>query len=239
MLSKLEGRARQLQSEIVGCLRQEAARDPDSAVDYVVLAAARYRRFAELYEEAPKRSTLHHRLSGLVGALKTTRELLDSDDTWLLAALSLGGWSEVEVRALERGSSSRVQAMLCELEKATEAALATLPLSGPAGGQKVVAEGPKQALVLDCAAIFEKYRPGEIAKPKGRGAVFRDFVRIVNTVATGDRDARLRRAIREARAAVQNGRAVQPEAAALLRAFDPLDEFRQHLKVLARRRSQS
>jgi hypothetical protein len=233
LVSELRARAGERRSEILECLGQEARSDPDEAIGYVILAAARYRRFAQLYEEAPTRTALRHRLIAVLNALRTARELLDSEDTCLLAALSLGGWSEAEVRALQRGCASKVQETLHGLEKATHAALAALPLSGRAGGQKVM-EGPKQRLVLDCAAIFEKYRPGEIREPKRRGAGFRDFVRIVHTVATGDPRERLRRAIREAREAVQDGRAIQPETSALAKAFDPLDEFRQQLTRLQR-----
>ena len=232
VLSELHNRARDRQSDIMDCLGQKARRNPNAALELVILAAARYRRLGPLYDDAPRRSVLHDRLMVLRSAVRTASELLSSGDTWLFAALSVGGLSEKEARGLNSGSVSKIQTTLGDLRHAAEAALKTLQLSGAAGGQKPM-RGPKQLLALDCAVIFEKYRPGEIEKPKGRGPGFRPFVQIVGEVATGDEWPSVRTAIRDARAAVRAGRAIPPTSISPTDAFDPLCYFRNQLKGLA------
>jgi hypothetical protein len=227
--SKIRERASDRTEQILDCLGQEARLDQDRVIEQVVLAALRYHDFLKLYENAPRRSVLHRQLRTLQESLKMARELLDNGGTALFASLLLGRLSESEVRALDSGSGSELQAQLREAQDATDAALARVRLTGAASGHKALALGPKQALVLYCAAIFERYRPGEIREPKHRGGEFPVFVRVVYQIATGDLQARLRRAIREARAAVANGRVRQPTDAALAEPFDPLGEFQEHL----------
>jgi hypothetical protein len=201
-------------------------------LEQVILAAARYRWLVPIYQSAPTRKVLHDRLTALRGAAAMVNELLNSLDTWLFAALSVGGLSDKEVRALNAGSTSEFAITLGSILQATEATLKMLQISGPAGGQKTM-RGPKQLLALDCAAIFEKYRRSEIEKPIGRGPGYRPFVQIVGEVATGDQWPSVRTSIRDARAALRDGRATQPARISPADAFDPLSNFRDQLLALA------
>jgi hypothetical protein len=235
---ELRSWAHERRSKILECLGREAHHDPDAAMEYVILVAARYRRFVFQYRDAPTRSALRAHLCALRDAVRTASGLLNSEDSWLLAALSLGGLLETEARALDRGSGSKIKAALRHLENATEAALKMLPLSGAAGGQKPMLSSA-QTLVLDCAAIFEKYRPSEIERPRHRGAGFPIFVNTVYEIATGQvyevataRQVALRRAIRNARAAVRERRVTQPAIGSATDESDLLSDLWGHLKTL-------
>jgi hypothetical protein len=232
--SELRSRAHERRTEIFECLGPQARRDPDAALEQVILVARRYRWFAALFDSAPSRKILRDRLIALQGAVRTASDLLNSRDTWLFAALSCGGLSENEARALDRGSESNLQIGVASLGQAAEAALKMVQLSGPASGQKPML-GPKQLLALDCGAIFEKYRPGEVKKPKGRGPGYPPFVEIVGEIATGGEWSGARTPIRDARAALRDGRAVQPTSISPANAFDWLSCFRDQLKALSRK----
>jgi hypothetical protein len=214
------------------CLGQKARSDPDRAFVDVVIAAAKYQEFAALYENAPTRSFLRSRLTNLRKAVETARKILGSGDGYLLAALSLCGLPKEEARRLDSGSGSKLQAMLGLVERAADEALALPWLSGPAGGQRAWAEGPKRALVIRCARIFEEYRPGEVTRTERKSPGFSAFVRIVYELATGEAEATLDRAIRDALAAIRDDRDVKPASNPLRDAFDPLEQFRRHLRKL-------
>jgi hypothetical protein len=191
LLSELRERADERRSELMECLGQGARRDPGRALVDVILAAARYRQFAQLYQDTPTRRYLRSRLTKLRDAVKTASKILGSGDSFLLAALSLGGLAEEEARLLDLGFDSKVQAVLRKLEGAADEALSARWLTGPASGQKAWAEGPKTALVVRCARIFERYRPGEITRTVSKSRGFPAFVRIVYEIATGEVDATL------------------------------------------------
>jgi hypothetical protein len=162
----------------------------------------------------------------------TARKILGSGDGYLLAALSIGGLPEEEARSLDFGSGSKLQAMLSELESATDEALALPWLTGPASAQRAWAEGPKTALAIHCARIFEKYRPGKVTRTESKSGGFPAFVRIVYEVATGETDATLDRPIRDAIAVIRGNRDVKPASNPIRDAFDPLEEFRRNLRKL-------
>src|SRR5262249_24379827 len=127
---ELRSRAHERRTEIFECLRQKVRRPPDAALEQVTLAAGRYRWFARLYGGAPTRRVLHDRLSALGQAVSTASALLNSRDTWLMAALSLGGLRDKEARALSSGSASKLEMALGDLGQAVETALETLQLTG-------------------------------------------------------------------------------------------------------------
>lgn len=210
LVSELRWRARPRQSEIMECLGQKARGDPRMAFYEVVSAAVKYRQFAALYKGAPTRNLLRSRVTKLRDAVTRATEILGSGDSFLLALLSLGGFAQEEARLLHFGSGSKVQAVLRELERGANNALAAPWLSGPASSQRAWAEGPKTALVIHCARIFEEYRPGEFTRTERKSPGFSAFVRIVYEVATGEADATLDRAIRDALAAIRNDRDVKP-----------------------------
>jgi hypothetical protein len=231
LLKELCERADERRSELMECLGQGARSDPGRALVDVIVAAARYREFAQLYQDAPTRSFLRSRLTKLRDAVKTAGGILFSGDSFLLAALSLSGLAEEEARVLDLGFGSKVQAMLSELEAAADAALALPGLTGPASGRKAWAEGPKTALVVRCARVFARYRPGEITRTESSSRGFPAFVRIVYEIATGE-DATLDRAIRDAIAAIRDDRDIKPASNPLRDALDPLEERRRHLRKL-------
>ena len=230
LLSELGRRARPRQSEIMACLGQKARSNSENAFVAVVVAAAKYRQFAALYESAPTRSFLRSRLTTLRKAVSTARKILGCGDGHLLAALSLGGLPEEEARSLDFGSGSKLQAMLSELESAADEALALPGLTGPASAQKAWAEGPKTALAIRCARIFEEYRPGKVTRTESKSGGFPAFVRIVYEIATGETDATLDRPIRDAIAAIRDNRDIKPATNPLR--GDQLEEFRRHLRKL-------
>jgi hypothetical protein len=232
LLSELRERADERRSELIECLGQGVRSDPGCALVDVILAAARYHQFVQLYRDAPTRSFLRSRLTKLRDAVRTAGKILDSGDSFLLAALSLGGLTKDEPRALDLGFGSKVQAVFRELEGAADEALALTGLTGPASGQKSWAEGPKTALAIRCARIFEKYRPGEVTRTESKSGGFPAFVRIVYKVATGEMDATLDRAIRDAIAAIRDDRDIKPSSNPFRDAFDPLEELRRHLRKL-------
>ena len=232
LLPELRKRARNRESDITECLGQEARGNPDHAFIAVLEAAWSYRRFAALYESAPTRSFLRTRLTKLRDAVRTAGKVLGSGDGFLLAALSLGGLPEEEARNLRFGSGSKLQAMLSELEGAANEALALPWLTGPASAQKAWAEGPKTALAIDCARIFERYQPGKVTRTVSKSGGFPAFVRIVYEVATGEVDATLERPIRDAIATIRDDRDIKPGSNPIREGFDPLEEFRRHLRKL-------
>jgi hypothetical protein len=75
-LSELGERARNRQSDIMECLGGKARSKSDGAFIDVVVAAAKYRQFAALYESAPTRSFLRSRLMNLRRAVATARKIL-------------------------------------------------------------------------------------------------------------------------------------------------------------------
>jgi hypothetical protein len=232
LLRELRERVAERRSELMECLGQEAWSDPgDTPID-VILAAASFRRFAQLYKGAPTRSLLRSRLTKLRDAVRRAGKILGSGDGFLLAALSLGGLTEEEARTLDFGSGSKLQAMLSELEAAADEALALPCLTGPASAQRAWAEGPKTALAIRCARIFEKYRPGKVTRSESKSGGFPAFVRIVYEIATGEMDATLDRAIRDAIAAIRDDRDIKPTSNPLRDAFDPIEELRRHLRKL-------
>jgi|SRR6516164_2018898 hypothetical protein len=94
------------------------------------------------------------------------------------------------------------------------------------------AEGPKTTLAIECARIFEKYQPGKVTKTERKSGGFPAFVRIVYEVATGETDATLDGAIRDAIAAIRDDRDIKPDSNPLRDAFDPLEKVRRHLTQL-------
>src|SRR5215469_1971967 len=157
ILPELGKRARHRNSDIIECLGKGARTNPDDAFIAVIVAAWSYRRFDALHRSAPTRRFLHTRLTKLRDAVRTAGKILGSNDGFLLAALSLGGLPEEEARALRFGSGSKLQSILSALDSISAATLALSGLTGPASGQKALAEGPKTALAIRCARIFEKY----------------------------------------------------------------------------------
>ena len=228
ILSELRTRARPRQSEIMECLGQKARSDPDRVFLAVLVAAAEYRQFAALYESAPTRSFLRSRLTKLRDAVRTASKILSSGDRHLLAALSLGGLPEEEARSLDFGSGSKLQAILSALDSVAAEALALPGLTGPASAQKAWAEGPKTALAIHCARIFEEYRPGKVTRTESKSGGFPAFVRIVYEIATGETDVTLDRPIRDGIAAIRDNRDIKPGNP--LRG--QLEEFRRHLRKL-------
>jgi len=160
----------------------------------------------------------------------TARKILGSGDGSLLAALSLSGLPEEEARRLDFGFGSKLEAMLSLVESAADEALALPWLSGPASSQKAWAEGPKTALAIHCARIFERYRPGKVTRTESKSGGFPAFVRLVYEVATGEIGATLDRPIRDAIAAIRDDRDVKPPENPLI--GDQLEEFRRHLRKL-------
>ena len=231
-LPELGKRARNRRSDIIECLGRKAISNPGDAFIAVIEAAWDYQRFAALYKSAPTRSFLRTRLTKLRDAVRTAGKLLGSGDGFLFAALSLGGLPEEEARILEFGSGSKLQAMLSELEGAANEALALPWLTGPASAQKAWAEGPKTALAIDCARIFERYQPGKVTRTVSKSGGFPAFVRIVYEVATGEVDATLERPIRDAIATIRDDRDIKPGSNPIREGFDPLEEFRRHLRKL-------
>jgi hypothetical protein len=173
VLPELRKRAVDRQSEIMECLGLEPRSNPDHSLITVIVAAWSYQRFEALYESAPTRSFLRSRLTTLRKVVGTVRKILGSGDGYLLAALSLSGVLEEEALSLDFGSGSKLQAILSELESAADQALALPWLTGPASAHKAWAEGPKTALAIRCARIFEKYQPGKVTRTESKSGGFR------------------------------------------------------------------
>ena len=140
----------------------------------------------------------------------------------------LGGLPEEEARSLDFGSGSKLQAILSALDSVAAEALALPGLTGPASAQKAWAEGPKTALAIHCARIFEEYRPGKVTRTESKSGGFPAFVRIVYEIATGETDVTLDRPIRDGIAAIRDNRDIKPGNP--LRG--QLEEFRRHLRKL-------
>jgi hypothetical protein len=214
--------------EIIECLGQKARSDPNDAFVAVIIAAATYRQFAESYKRAGTRKFLRLRLEKLRDAVAAASKILRSGDPFFFAALSLGGMAQEKAGVLP---FSEALVELWKLEHAANSVLVAPWLTGPALGQNLWAEGPKTALVIDCARIFERYRPGEVTRTERKSPGFSAFVRIVYEVATGEAHATLDRAIRDALALIRDDSNVKASSNPLV-PFDPLELLRRHLRKL-------
>jgi hypothetical protein len=173
LLSELRERANERRSKLMECLGQGARSDPGRALVDVILAAARYRQFAQLYQDAPTRRYLRSRLTKLRDAVKTASKILGSGDSFLLAALSLGGLAEEEARFLDFGFGSKVQAVLRELEGAVDEVLAAPWLAGPASGQKYGPKGRRRRSSSAARASSKGTAPAKSQGPRASLPGFR------------------------------------------------------------------
>ena len=228
---ELVDRARDLSDEIVELLGPQAQAKPEGATIDALFVATQYLELSQRYTNAPSRKKLHEQLEFLRCSAIKIADLLKDSNPYLLAALSLHGFSQDDVMPLIWGQPSPLLNSIQHLCVTAQAAKLNLSLTGPSSGQKASTMPPKRSLALRCIEIFERYRPGEASTTTG--GHFRTFVSRVYEIATGEQDADLEKAVKEAVKLVKK-RGLPAHPNPFAEALYPHLKFAGELKALRR-----